>query len=44
LPIYAPGALFSVDDAGAAHGQGEVDLSAMKGRKFQSIAVNTGRS
>src|SRR5580692_2554923 len=29
MPIYAPGALFSVGDAHAAQGQGEVDLAAI---------------
>jgi acetamidase/formamidase len=30
LPVYAPGALFSVGDAHAAQGQGEVDLTAIE--------------
>jgi acetamidase/formamidase len=30
LPIYAPGALFSVGDAHAAQGHGEVDVSAIE--------------
>jgi acetamidase/formamidase len=30
MPVYAPGALFSVGDAHAAQGQGEVDLSAIE--------------
>jgi hypothetical protein len=30
LPVYAAGALFSVGDAHAAQGQGEVDLSAIE--------------
>jgi acetamidase/formamidase len=30
MPVYAPGALFSVGDAHAAQGQGEVDLTAIE--------------
>jgi acetamidase/formamidase len=30
MPVYAPGALFSVGDGHAAQGQGEVDLSAIE--------------
>src|SRR6266446_2914763 len=30
MPIYAPGALFSIGDAHAAQGQGEVDLTAIE--------------
>jgi acetamidase/formamidase len=30
MPIYAPGALFSVGDAHAAQGQGEVDQTAIE--------------
>jgi acetamidase/formamidase len=30
MPVYAPGALFSVGDAHAAQGHGEVDLSAIE--------------
>ena len=30
MPIYAPGALFSVGDGHAAQGHGEVDLSAIE--------------
>src|SRR6516164_3113290 len=40
LPVYAEGALFSVGDAHAAQGQGEVDLSAIETGnrgKFQLI-------
>jgi acetamidase/formamidase len=40
LPVYAEGALFSVGDAHAAQGQGEVDLSAIETGlrgKFQFI-------
>jgi acetamidase/formamidase len=40
LPVYAPGALFSVGDAHAAQGQGEVDLTAIETGlrgKFQFI-------
>ena len=40
VPIYAPGALFSVGDAHAAQGQGEVDLTAIETGlrgKFQFI-------
>src|SRR5712671_5702941 len=40
MPIYAPGALFSVGDAHAAQGQGEVDLTAIETGlrgKFQFI-------
>ena len=40
LPIYAAGALFSIGDAHAAKGQGEVDLSAIETAlrgKFQFI-------
>ncbi len=40
LPIYAPGALFSVGDGHAAQGDGEVDLSAIETGlrgKFQFI-------
>jgi acetamidase/formamidase len=41
MPVYASGALFSVGDAHAAQGQGEVDLTAietgLRGR-FQFIA------
>jgi acetamidase/formamidase len=40
MPIYAPGALFSVGDAHAAQGHGEVDLSAIETAlrgKFQFI-------
>ena len=40
MPIYAPGALFSVGDAHAAQGQGEVDLTAIETGlrgKFQLI-------
>ena len=40
MPIYAPGALFSVGDAHAAQGQGEVDLAAIETGlrgKFQFI-------
>jgi acetamidase/formamidase len=40
MPIYAPGALFSVGDAHAAQGHGEVDLTAIETAlrgKFQFI-------
>jgi acetamidase/formamidase len=40
MPVYAPGALFSVGDAHAAQGQGEVDLTAIETGlrgKFQFI-------
>jgi acetamidase/formamidase len=40
MPIYAPGALFSVGDAHAAQGDGEVDLTAIETGlrgKFQFI-------
>ena len=40
LPVYAAGALFSIGDAHAAQGQGEVDLSAIETAlrgKFQFI-------
>ena len=40
MPIYTPGALFSVGDAHAAQGQGEVDLTAIETAlrgKFQFI-------
>jgi acetamidase/formamidase len=40
MPVYAPGALFSVGDAHAAQGQGEVDLTAIETAlrgKFQLI-------
>jgi acetamidase/formamidase len=40
MPIYTPGALFSVGDAHAAQGQGEVDLTAIETGlrgKFQFI-------
>jgi acetamidase/formamidase len=40
MPIYAPGALFSVGDAHAAQGHGEVDLTAIQTAlrgKFQFI-------
>jgi acetamidase/formamidase len=40
MPIYAPGALFSVGDAHAAQGQGEVDQTAIETGlrgKFQLI-------
>jgi acetamidase/formamidase len=39
VPIYAPGALYSVGDAHAAPGQGEVDVTAIETglRKFQLI-------
>jgi acetamidase/formamidase len=40
MPIYAPGALFSVGDAHTAQGHGEVDLSAIETGlrgKFQFI-------
>jgi acetamidase/formamidase len=40
MPIYAPGALFSVGDAHAAQGQGEVDVTAIETGlrgKFQLI-------
>ena len=40
MPVYAPGALFSVGDGHAAQGQGEVDLSAIETGlrgKFQFI-------
>jgi len=30
MPVYAPGALFSVGDAHAAQGHGEVDLTAIE--------------
>ena len=30
MPVYAPGALFSVGDGHAAQGEGEVDLSAIE--------------
>ena len=30
MPVYAPGALFSIGDAHAAQGQGEVDLTAIE--------------
>jgi acetamidase/formamidase len=40
MPVYAPGALFSVGDGHAAQGHGEVDLSAIETGlrgKFQFI-------
>jgi acetamidase/formamidase len=40
MPVYAPGGLFSVGDAHAAQGQGEVDLTAIETglrSKFQFI-------
>ena len=40
MPVYAPGALFSIGDAHAAQGQGEVDLTAIETAlrgKFQFI-------
>ena len=44
MPIYAPGALFSVGDAHAAQGQGEVGLTAIETGlrgKFQFMCAKT---
>jgi acetamidase/formamidase len=40
MPVYTPGALFSVGDAHAAQGQGEVDLTGHRNRATRQVPVH----